>query len=51
MKKTIGAVKDSFMIHNSQGGSKGMAIVTFYKTSDAHQARERYHKKVIDGRE
>ncbi|KAI0000182.1 hypothetical protein BJV74DRAFT_766950 [Russula compacta] len=49
-KRTVGAVKDMFMIHNNQGRSKGMAIVTFHRPTDAGVARSKYDGKVIDGK-
>jgi len=50
MKKTIGALRDIFIIYNSQGLSKGMAVVHFVRPGDAALAKEKYHGKVIDGR-
>ncbi|KAJ2935026.1 hypothetical protein H1R20_g2061, partial [Candolleomyces eurysporus] len=49
-RKTVGPVKDCFMIYNSQSKSKGMAIVTFSKASDASSAKAKYHGKIVDGR-
>jgi THO complex subunit 4 len=49
-RKTVGPVKDCFMIYNSQSKSKGMAIVTFAKASDATSAKVKYHGKIVDGR-
>lgn len=51
MKKTIGPLKESFIIYNSSAASKGMAVVTFHRATDAAKAREKYHGKVIDQRE
>ncbi|KAJ3550874.1 hypothetical protein NM688_g4981 [Phlebia brevispora] len=48
--KTVGPVKDSFIVYNSQGNSKGMAIVTFQRREDAMAARKKYNGKIIDGR-
>ncbi|KAF5311093.1 hypothetical protein D9619_008160 [Psilocybe cf. subviscida] len=48
--KTVGPVKDSFLVYNSQGLSKGMAVVTFHRPGDALIARARYDGKVVDGR-
>ncbi|TDL22807.1 hypothetical protein BD410DRAFT_898031 [Rickenella mellea] len=50
MKKTLGPIKDSFIVYNSDRGSKGMAIVHFQRSADAVRAREMYHGKIIDRR-
>jgi len=47
-KKTVGPVKDAFIIYNSQGRSKGMAIVTFQRLGDAAAAKAKYDGKFID---
>ena len=44
-KKTIGPLKDSFIVYNSQGRSKGIAIVSFVRAGDAAVARQKYHGK------
>ena len=49
--KTVGPLKDNFMVYNSQGKSKGMAIVTFARPGDAALARSKYHGKIVDGSE
>ena len=49
--KTVGPLKDTFMVYNSQGKSKGMAIVTFARPGDAAVAREKYNGKIVDGSE
>ncbi|KAH9973892.1 hypothetical protein BGW80DRAFT_1307018 [Lactifluus volemus] len=49
-KRTIGPMKDMFIIYNSQGRSKGMAVVTFQRLTDASLARSKYNGKVIDGK-
>ncbi|KAF9010157.1 hypothetical protein BDQ17DRAFT_1234813 [Cyathus striatus] len=49
-KKTVGPVKESFLLYNSQGRSKGMAIVQFQRASDATAARAKYNGKIVDGR-
>ncbi|KAG2139561.1 hypothetical protein BD769DRAFT_207114 [Suillus cothurnatus] len=49
-KKTIGPLKECFVIYNTQGRSKGMAVLTFQRPEDAAAAREKYHGKLIDGR-
>ncbi|KAG1760773.1 hypothetical protein EDD22DRAFT_899712 [Suillus occidentalis] len=49
-KKTIGPLKECFVIYNTQGRSKGMAIITFQRPGDAAAAREKYDGKLIDGR-
>ena len=40
--------KDAFIICNSQGRSKGMAIVTFQRLGDAAAAKAKYDGKFID---
>jgi len=47
-KKTVGPVKEAFIIYNSQGRSKGMAIVTFQRLGDAAVAKAKYDGKYID---
>ncbi|KIL55382.1 hypothetical protein M378DRAFT_90962 [Amanita muscaria Koide BX008] len=49
-KKTVGPLKDAFLIYNSQGKSKGMAVVTFQRPGDAAVARAKYDGKIVDGR-
>jgi len=49
-KRTVGPIKDMFIIYNNQGRSKGMAIVTFHRPTDAGVARTKYDGKVIDGK-
>ncbi|PFH48020.1 hypothetical protein AMATHDRAFT_66366 [Amanita thiersii Skay4041] len=49
-KKTVGPLKDVFLIYNSQGRSKGMAVVTFQRPGDAVIARSKYDGKIVDGR-
>ncbi|EKM76724.1 hypothetical protein AGABI1DRAFT_115612 [Agaricus bisporus var. burnettii JB137-S8] len=49
-KKTVGPLKDMFLVCNSQGKSKGMAVVTFARPGDAAIARQKYNGKVVDGR-
>ena len=41
---------DVFIIYNSQGRSKGMAVVNFQRSGDAAEARRKYNGKIIDGR-
>jgi len=48
--KTVGPVKDTFLVYNSQGKSKGMAVVAFAKPESAALAREKYNGKIVDGR-
>jgi len=50
--KTVGPVdtKKTFIVYNNQGGSRGMAIVTFQKPGDAYVARSKYNGKLIDAR-
>ncbi|KZP27037.1 hypothetical protein FIBSPDRAFT_918035 [Athelia psychrophila] len=47
-KKTVGPVKEAFIIYNSQGRSKGMAVITFVRPGDAAVAREKYDGKYVD---
>ncbi|KAH7910264.1 hypothetical protein BJ138DRAFT_130302 [Hygrophoropsis aurantiaca] len=49
-QKTVGPLKEAFLIHNSQGRSKGMAVVVFQRRGDAAVARAKYDGKFIDGR-
>ncbi|KAF8330105.1 hypothetical protein F5887DRAFT_1002106 [Amanita rubescens] len=49
-KKTVGPLRDAFLIYNSQGKSKGMAVVTFQRSGDAAVARAKYDGKIVDGR-
>ncbi|OBZ65642.1 mRNA export protein mlo3 [Grifola frondosa] len=48
--RTVGPVKDVFMVYNSQGKSKGMAVVSFQRPGDAVIARGKYNGKIVDGR-
>jgi len=48
--KTVGPVKEAFIVYNSQGKSKGMAVVAFQRASDAAVARAKYNGKIVDGR-
>ena len=38
-------------MYNSQGKSKGMAVVWFQRPGDALVARAKYDGKIVDGRE
>lgn len=49
-KKTVGPLRESFLIYNSQGKSKGMAVVVFQRPGDAAIARAKYDGKIVDGR-
>jgi len=49
-KKTVGPLRESFMVYNSQGKSKGMAIVVFQRPGDAAVAQKKYHGKIVDAR-
>lgn len=49
-RKTVGPLKEVFLIYNSQGRSKGMAVVAFQRSGDAAVARAKYDGKFIDGR-
>jgi len=48
-RKTVGPLKESFLIYNSQGKSKGMAVVSFQRPGDAAVARTKYDGKIVDG--
>lgn len=48
--KTVGEVHETFIVYNSQGNSKGMAVVRFAREGDAYLARNKYNGKIIDGR-
>ncbi|KAF9239883.1 hypothetical protein BU15DRAFT_87883 [Melanogaster broomeanus] len=49
-RKTVGPLTEAFLIYNSQGRSKGMAVVSFQRSGDAAVARAKYDGKFIDGR-
>ncbi|OAX42449.1 hypothetical protein K503DRAFT_766807 [Rhizopogon vinicolor AM-OR11-026] len=49
-RRTVGPLKECFLICNTQGRSKGMAVITFQRPGDAAAARARYDGKLIDGR-
>lgn len=49
--KTVGPVQDAFIVYNSQGNSKGMAVVAFHNAGDAAKARQKYNGKIIDASE
>ena len=49
--KTVGPVKEAFIVYNNQGNSKGMAVVCFARKEDAMIARAKYNGKIIDGSE
>ena len=49
-KKTVGPLKEVFIVYNSHSSSKGMAVVTFQRPGDAVLARNKYHGKIVDGR-
>ncbi|THV00461.1 hypothetical protein K435DRAFT_854690 [Dendrothele bispora CBS 962.96] len=49
-KKTVGPLKESFLVYNSAGRSKGMAIVWFQRPEDAALAKNKYDGKFVDGR-
>ncbi|KAF8531143.1 hypothetical protein JB92DRAFT_250045 [Gautieria morchelliformis] len=48
--ETIGPVFNVFIVYNSNGRSKGMAVVNFQRSGDAAEARRKYNGKIIDGR-
>jgi len=47
---TVGPLRESFLVYNSQGKSKGMAVVSFQRPGDALLAKAKYDGKVVDGR-
>ncbi|VDC05720.1 unnamed protein product [Peniophora sp. CBMAI 1063] len=49
-EKTVGPLRDLYVIYNSQGRSKGHAVVYFARGGDASLARQKYNGKMIDGR-
>ncbi|PPQ67210.1 hypothetical protein CVT26_007283 [Gymnopilus dilepis] len=49
-RKTIGPLKEAFLVYNSQGRSKGMAVVWFHRPGDAGVARAKYDGQIVDGR-
>lgn len=49
-RQTVGPLREVLIIYNSQGKSKGMAIVEFARPGDAVIARRKYHGKVVDAR-
>ncbi|TRM63561.1 hypothetical protein BD626DRAFT_456967 [Schizophyllum amplum] len=48
--KTVGPLREFFLIYNNQGRSKGMAVVGFQRKGDAAVARAKYNMKIVDGR-
>ncbi|PIL23540.1 hypothetical protein GSI_14853 [Ganoderma sinense ZZ0214-1] len=48
--RTVGPVKEVLMVYNSQGKSRGMAVVAFARPGDAAVARAKYNGKIVDGR-
>ncbi|KAI0032850.1 hypothetical protein K488DRAFT_48994 [Vararia minispora EC-137] len=49
-QRTVGHVKDLFLIYNNQGHSKGMSIVSFGSAKSAVLARQKYNGKLVDNR-
>lgn len=47
--KTVGPTNNVFLIFNSQGHPKGMAVVSFQRAADAALAKEKYNGKIVDG--
>lgn len=47
----MGPLRESFLVYNSQGKSKGMAVVVFQRPGDAVVARQKFDGKIVDGRE
>ncbi|KAJ7065012.1 hypothetical protein C8F01DRAFT_1129131 [Mycena amicta] len=47
---TVGPLRESFLVHNSQGHSKGMAVVVFQRPGDAAIAQAKYNGRTVDGR-
>ncbi|KAH9847464.1 hypothetical protein C2E23DRAFT_863352 [Lenzites betulinus] len=48
--RTVGHVKEVFMIYNSQANPRGMAVVTFARSGHAAVARAKYNGKFVDNR-
>ncbi|KAI0739073.1 hypothetical protein C8Q80DRAFT_1203825 [Daedaleopsis nitida] len=48
--RTVGPVKEVLLVYNSQGKSRGMAVVSFSRPGDAAVARTKYNGKIVDGR-
>jgi THO complex subunit 4 len=48
--KTVGPVRECFIVYNSSGRSKGIGIVEFHRPGDAVIARQKYNGKTVDGR-
>ncbi|KAI0942071.1 hypothetical protein AcV7_002603 [Taiwanofungus camphoratus] len=48
--KTVGPVKDVFIVYNAQGKSRGAAVISFQRPGDAAIARVKYNGKIVDGR-
>ncbi|KAF9456466.1 hypothetical protein BDZ94DRAFT_1177637 [Collybia nuda] len=49
-KKTVGPLRECFLVYNSAGKSKGMAVVAFQRPGDAAAAKAKYDGKIVDGR-
>ncbi|KAJ7892809.1 hypothetical protein B0H14DRAFT_3427737 [Mycena olivaceomarginata] len=49
-KRPWGPLRESFLVYNSQGKSKGMAVVVFQRPGDAVVARQKFDGKIVDGR-
>ncbi|KAI6043913.1 hypothetical protein EDC04DRAFT_2646117 [Pisolithus marmoratus] len=49
-RKTVGPLREVFLVYNSQGRSKGMAVISFQRPGDAAVARSKYDGKFVDGR-
>ncbi|KAI6107592.1 hypothetical protein EDD17DRAFT_628831 [Pisolithus thermaeus] len=49
-RKTVGPLREVFLVYNSQGRSKGMAVISFQRPGDAAVARAKYDGKFVDGR-
>jgi THO complex subunit 4 len=47
-KKTVGPTHNVFIIYNSSGNSKGMAVAHFARPGDAAVAKQKYHGKIVD---
>ncbi|KDQ58719.1 hypothetical protein JAAARDRAFT_34574 [Jaapia argillacea MUCL 33604] len=48
--KTVGPLQEVFLVYNSNGRSKGIAVVTFQRAGDAQIARMKYHHKIVDSK-
>lgn len=48
MKKTVGPVKEVFLVYNNSGLPKGYAVITFARTGDALLAIQSQYNIPLD---